>query len=141
MMKKLTLFILVYLTANAVVADDSKVWRLVETVYERPNYPIQYSNVGEALEHLQKDHELITNEDTGFKRIKIKNKDLSETWIFFPPNHAAYPVVIKTVNYEGDNGIQFVEYDVLCDKPSKACDQLVVEAKQMMFNHYSMFVE
>lgn len=141
MIRRTIIFILVCLMSPILMANDSKVWEVVDRIFEHPNFPIQYSSVSEARSSLEKGHDLTFNKESGYTKVRVKNKENSALWTFFPSEHPAYPTVIKTSTYDGDNGILFLEVDVLCDKPSKSCEELKAEAKEMLFNHYAMYMQ
>jgi hypothetical protein len=58
----------------------------------------------------------------------IEDSASSTLWTFAPPDHPAYPAVIRRHIVERD-GRRFVEMSALCEGPREACDKLIAEMR------------
>jgi len=58
----------------------------------------------------------------------IEDPQSSTLWSFAPPEHPAYPAVIRRHIVEKE-GRKLVETDALCEAGKSACDRLMAEAR------------
>lgn len=95
---------------------------------ERTSSVIGYSSVAEARHAVLTMPGATSREEHGW--LIVVDPTNYTLWTFTPPDHEAYPAVVKRViTQEGDN--VYVQMTALCQAEKPACDRLFAHFKQM----------
>jgi hypothetical protein len=92
---------------------------------------VGYKTVGEALKALKAKPSAKVSLTKPDAWTIVTETDTMAQWSFTPPNHYAYPAVVKRVIKQNANGDVYVEMSALCEAKKEPCDKLIEEFKEL----------
>ena len=105
---------------------QSQVSADVPNVAAAQEFSIGYTSVSAARDALRSKGNIAFSIENGWTI--ASDRDNYAIWSFAPPRDPAYPSVVKRIIVQGDSGLD-IKMSVLCEAPTRACDQLVENFK------------
>jgi hypothetical protein len=98
---------------------------------EAPTRITEYKSVADAKAALEAEdgQSTIVTHPEGW--VIVNQPAAAAQWSFTPPEHVAYPAVVRRIIRRGPDRAVKVETSSLCEAPATACTQLLVEFAAM----------